>query len=273
MAAAARGLGVAWAILLAAASGAAACGPDSDCMVGARSYRIFLPDRPADAGPPGVVVFVHGYRGRAANEMKNMATRRVAGELGVALIAAQSAGEDWNLPGAPHGEVEAASDEIGYFDAVIADATERFGLDRDRVMLAGFSAGGMMVWTLACHRGDAYAGYAPMSGTFWAPVPESCPGGPVDLVHYHGTRDEVVPTEGRAIQDAMQGRVADAFGVIARTGDYGPAPPRRAAGLDCEGKVEPGGRRLELCLFDGGHEFRPERIADAWTRLGIDAAR
>ena len=41
-------------------SGAFACGPDTDCQVGDRIYRIAMPDGVQN---PGALVFSHGYRG------------------------------------------------------------------------------------------------------------------------------------------------------------------------------------------------------------------
>jgi polyhydroxybutyrate depolymerase len=125
----------------------------------------------------------------------------------------------------------------------------------------------MMVWYLACHRGDLFAGYVPMSGTFWTPIPESCPGGPVNLIHYHGKEDPVVPLQGRQIKDGRQGNVYDALAMMARVGGYHPVAAAPEDGLDCARQADAAGHRLELCLFTGKHELRVRNITRAWRAL------
>lgn len=255
---------------IAAAPDARACGPESDCALGDRHYRIYLP-ADADGTPAmGAIIFAHGYKGTAAGTLKSAALRAMADRLGVALIAAKSAGDDWSIPGAPSiGAIDGA-DELAYFDAVRADATRRFGIDPDRLIAAGFSAGGMMTWTLACHRSADYAAFVPMAGTFWRPIPETCSGPVADIIHLHGTADRIVPLEGRRIEDARQGAIRDAIAMYARFGAFAEPAPRRLAGTDCEERRNPDGARLSLCLFDGGHSFDTTFLESAWTSTMTD---
>jgi len=245
------------------AGGAVACGPDTDCRVGERSYRIVMPE----GGAQGAIVFAHGYRGSADAEMRNPALTGLAAELGVAVAAVQAAGPDWQLPGAPGSGARAGLDETAYFDAVAADMKQRFGIDRTQTVVAGFSSGAMMVWHLACQRGGVYAGYVPMSGTFWEPVPQSCPGGPVNLIHYHGAQDPVVPLAGRQIKDAHQGDVNAAVEMMARVGGFQPVAVAPEEGLDCTRREDAAGHLLELCLFEGKHEMRVGYLVRAWRAL------
>jgi len=260
-------LRLALALSLVGVPQALACGRDSDCVLGDRSYRIVLPEAPDPAGSPGAILFVHGYRSSAERVMHNPALTGLADALGVAFVAANAAGPEWNIPGIPSVDARPGVDELGYFDALRADLAARFGIDPGRVLVAGFSSGAMMVWYLACHRGDIFAGYAPMSGTFWEPIPESCPGGPVNLIHYHGTEDPVVPLVGRQIKDGHQGNVYDALAMMARTGRYHPVAAPPEDGLDCTRQEDGAGHRLELCLFTGKHELRVRNITRARQAL------
>lgn len=253
-------LGLAVAVTILAGHGAQACGPETDCVIGTRSYRVVLPEQT----PAGAIVFVHGYRGSAAGVMNNKALTGLADELGIAFVAADAAGPEWQVPGVPSDDAQPGIDEPAYFDAVAADLAARFGIDRAQTVVAGFSSGAMMVWHLACQRGGAFAGYVPMSGTFWEPVPETCPAGAVNLIHYHGAQDPVVPLAGRQIKDARQGDVRAAFEMMVRVGDYRPVTGAAEDGLDCTQRVDDAGHRLELCLFDGKHELRPGNIVRAW---------
>lgn len=258
------------ALLLAlAAAPARACGSGSDCAIGDRSYRIALPDDPD--GPDGrAIIFFHGYRGSAAAEMRNPGLRKLARDAGAILIAAQSRDADWNIPGSPSEDANRPGEELTYFDALLADAKARFGLDPARTLVAGFSAGGMVVWELACFRGQSVAGFAPMSGTFWAPLPKACPTGAVNLYHAHGTRDGMVPMAGRPIANARQGNVAEAFALMTRTGGYGAPETDPVAGYDCARQTNPAGKALELCTFPGGHGFRTTFLKRVWAELGLE---
>lgn len=252
------------AVTAAAVSGAQACGRDTDCVIGDRAYRIALPEGHDGARPIGAIVFNHGFRGTANGVMRNKALTGLAADLGVALIATQADGPEWVIPGIPSIDHRDGVDELAYFDALIADVTTRFAIDRARLVASGFSSGAMMVWHLACYRGAAFRGFAPMSGTFWEPVPETCPGGPVNLIHYHGREDPVVPLTGRQIKDAHQGNVFEAVEMLARSGGYRPVETGETPGLDCSRRVEDGGRLLELCLFTGKHQLKTRHLARAW---------
>jgi polyhydroxybutyrate depolymerase len=188
----------------------------------------------------------------------------LASNLGVALVAAQADGFDWNIPGAPSADVRAGDEELAYFDALIEDLTKRFAIDRTRLVASGFSAGAMVVWNLACYRGASFAGFAPVAGTFWDPLPEVCPSGSVNLIHYHGTEDPVVPLQGRKVKNSHQGDVFKAIELIARSGGYYPAESESAPGLQCNRQVDRDGRLLELCLFAGQHELKVAHLARAW---------
>jgi polyhydroxybutyrate depolymerase len=135
------GLLAATAALTVAASGAEACGRDTDCAVGTRSYRIALPDGHDDATPIGAIIVAHGYRGTAKGVMRNKALTGLARELGVALIAAQADGPEWIIPGIPSSDIRDGVDELAYFDALIDDAANRFNIDRGRLMGSGSRPG------------------------------------------------------------------------------------------------------------------------------------
>jgi polyhydroxybutyrate depolymerase len=252
------------AVFLAVATQALACGPETDCIIGDRTYRIALPEGP---GPYGAIVFMHGWRGSAAGEMANASLRKVAAELGVALVAPKSGGEDWLLANAPRRGLTDDALELAPFDALLDDISARYPIDPSRLMAAGFSAGGMMTWTLACHRPDRFAAFVPISGTFWAPVPAACAEGRPTLIHIHGTTDTVVPLDGRPIADARQGRVEDALALFRAKGYGDPAAVPAPESLACTGeRATSGDAELVLCTHGGGHVFDPDWIRWAWQR-------
>jgi polyhydroxybutyrate depolymerase len=255
-------------ILIVTAFPAWACGIDSDCALGDRTYRIFVPPKQGE-GKIGAVIFFHGYRGNAAQIMGDKSLIALAEELHVALVAPQSVGDNWRIPGNPRHRTETGTAEYDYTRRLLDDIEQRFNVDRHKLLASGFSAGGMLVWNLACHQASLFTGYAPISGTFWAPVPESCPGPIVSVMHFHGTSDTVVPLGGRSIADGKQGEVATAIAMFTRIGKFGAEHPVPAKDLDCTRRENPAGQLLELCTHPGGHIYKADFVRRAWQELHI----
>jgi polyhydroxybutyrate depolymerase len=202
--------------LTGAPAAADTCGSDIACTLPEGAYFAALPK----GTPAGAVVFLHGWGGSAKAEIGNP---RVAGPLvarGYAVIAPvglpYSDAEpttSWNAELDPR-----SRDDVAFIDAVTDDAARRFGFPRENVLAAGFSLGGMMVWRLACDAPAGHAAFAPVAGTFWEPLPETCRA-PVRLLHVHGWTDRMVPLEGRPIPgtDFVQGDVFAALSVARRS--------------------------------------------------------
>lgn len=248
---------------LVSASTATACGRASDCALGERSYRIVLPAERDGSAPLGALVFAHGYRGSAAGTMRNDGLVGLADALGLAIVAADAGDAGWQLPGTPSSPEADGKATLAYFDALRRELIGRFGVAPERIVAAGFSSGGMLVWHLACHRGRDYAGFIPLAGTFWAPLPERCPTTAVDLIHYHGTSDTMVPLEGRPINQSRQGNVFAAMALFTEAGGFQPVEHLVDDDRRCDVALNEAGNRLELCLFDGGHRYRPADLVRA----------
>lgn len=251
---------------------AKACSVETDCIAPTvepgRVYRVYRPDPDrVSQRPMGAIIHAHGYRGTAASVVGNRHLQRMADRLGLVLIGLKSAGDDWALPNSPSHPNADPEGEMAYVDAVVADASARFDLDQRRLMASGFSAGGMMVWTMACHRGHLFAGFAPIAGTFWRPVPNSCPSQPANVIHIHGDADPVVPLGGRPIAHTHQGDVMKALTMYQRHGSYGPATIVVGDDLRCEERVNEARQILDFCQFKGGHAMRADHLVHAWRRL------
>lgn len=269
-------LGIAFVALLAALLGlppsAQACGPDSDCVLESGTYRIRMPKGWDGQAKVGAVVFFHGYRGKSAVEMRDPKLGGTVSDLGLALIVPQGKDGRWGFPGSPRAE----RDDAAFIGAVLDDAVANHSIDPARVMASGFSLGASMVWYLACNLSGRFAGFAPVSGAFWEPVPTTCPGPSPNLIHVHGLNDETVPMRGRAIgRDWHQGDVRQGLAVWLDKGACGAEVPvtRRDGRLKCERRSGCGGAVVELCLHEGGHTFRPEWLAMAWREIEAATAR
>ena len=199
--------------------------------------------------------------------MRNGSLRGMILGQGLAFIAVQGVDGTWDLPHNPRDPDSTGAAEFRYFDAVVADAAARFGVDPDRIVVSGFSAGGMMVWNLACSHPDLFAGFIPISGTFWLKPPESCAGPVSSIVHIHGTQDKTVPLKGRAIRETKQGEVEEALTMYEEFGNFGASSYFKTGPLTCRNRTNPQGKVLEYCLFEGGHSFRTEFLGHGIATL------
>lgn len=79
--------------------------------------------------------------------------------------------------------------------AIIDEMFKRYGIDRDRVYLSGFSMGGMMTYHAMNIIADKIAAFAPVSGYLMG-GPNTNSTRPVPIIHTHGSDDNVVPFSG-----------------------------------------------------------------------------
>ncbi|MHA1529238.1 MAG: alpha/beta hydrolase family esterase [Alphaproteobacteria bacterium] len=236
-----------------------ACGgTTTQCPTEHGFYRLALPE--GTERPVPAVIFLHGWGGSSATTMRNKAMRATLAARGYALIAPEGIRtsairkqKNW----AVRDGREYERDDLAFLAEVLDDAATH-GVDRDRVLMAGFSRGASMVWDVACHAPDLARAYAPVAGAFWEPLPEGCEGGAA-LFHTHGWADRVIPLEGRSV----------AGGALTQGDTFASLKILRAAN-GCETEqpdksvIEPGGiwrrtwrscqrGRIELMLHPGPH--------------------
>ncbi|WP_343559348.1 alpha/beta hydrolase family esterase [Kiloniella sp. b19] len=245
------------------------CGETEPCMVSNGFYNITLPENhtPASEEPVAAIMFFHGWQGQSSAVMRNKSLVRLARRLGVALIAPNGEGKTWSYPGSPRQH----RNEFDFIRAVREDAIERFNIAPDRIMATGFSMGGSMVWNLACFSGEDFAGFAPVAGAFWEPLPERCPSPVPNMVHVHGTSDTVVPIAGRPIGlQWKQGDMWESLAVWQKQGQFEASDENLAEDgrLTCQIWTDRAPSDLfEVCLHSGGHSIRTEWVERAWQKL------
>lgn len=208
-----------WLLAATAALAQPDCGAeDTPCTVAGAKYYVALPDE-AHGAP--VVLFLHGYAASGAAAIRDSNLARQFTGRGYALVAPDGQPDplspdllDWGVADG----FDQPRDDRAVLTAVRDDALRRFGLG-PRLLLAGYSRGGSMVWDIACADPGFADAYASASGAFWEPMPESCAGG-IHLHHSHGFTDSTVPLEGRrvAFHDMKfeQGNVFKALGIVLR---------------------------------------------------------
>lgn len=190
---------------LTAARAAESCGgEDTPCGVALGTYHAAVPDKPVPGGRKRpAILFFHGAGGLGRDFIRESSYLRPFYDAGYAILAPNGLvrttgfiSTGWSFR--PEGPQQ--RDELAFAKQVIADAVAKFDLDRDRIIVSGFSIGASLVWYLACKEPGLGAAYAPLAGGFWRPHPTNC-AGPIDLFHTHGWRDQTVPLEGRPLRN------------------------------------------------------------------------
>ena len=258
--------------MFAASAAQAGCGTDpAPCAVALGTYHITMPDAVSSDIP--ALMFLHGAGGSGAGTTRAGGMTGNLALHGYALIGPDGLKREtgrnnsgWSF----HPDRPSQRDELAFLTQVADNAASRFGIDRDAIMLGGFSIGGSMASYIACQDPTAFAAYVPVGGSFWRPHPTDC-AGPVKLLHTHGWKDKTVPLEGRPLGGGRiyQGDVWHAMEIWrAENGCDG----LRADAFDTSGDFWvrrwdecADGTALEFVLHPGGHG-----IPRGWSSYAMD---
>ena len=262
---------IAFVLLLLAVSGTARAEPCDPCrLADIGSYRVQAPPDWDGHTKLPVLMFLHGYTGKATDVLADTAVTGPAAALGFLLVAPNGRNGSWSHQGSPSQD----RDDRSFLRGVVADVKRRWPVDTRLIVLGGFSAGASMVWDMACFAPLGFTAFLSFSGGFWERMPTACTA-PVNLRHVHGTTDTTVPMAGRAIRERWrQADIRRGFAIWRET-DHCTAPPEghvRASGLACEVWACRTRRTLELCVHPGGHEMAADWLAGGlrWAR-GVSA--
>jgi uncharacterized repeat protein (TIGR02059 family) len=130
-----------------------------------------------------LVISMHGMNQTMTNQKEQTQFQSVAETNNFVLVFPQSIGTQWQLYG---------TTDIDFILAIIDEMHKRYGIDRDRVYLSGFSMGGMMTYYAATMIADKIAAFAPVSG-FLMDGPNTNSSRPIPIIHVHGADDTFVP--------------------------------------------------------------------------------
>ncbi len=183
-----------------------------------RRIREHWPSGHGRSGSLPVVVVLHGAfsTGRQMEQWGGWSA--LAEREGVGVILPEGIGvfgrlQHWNAGHCCGRAVQKSWDDVAFLDAVIDYLRARPDVDAERIMMVGFSNGGMMVHRYAAERPERLAAAAVVSGALnslespgakpWTP---SDPAAGVPILLMHGTADVVVPIAGGMPRDGRNAR-------------------------------------------------------------------
>ena len=165
-----------------------------------RVYRVHVPGSVDLDAPARVMMVLHGYPPIDMAPLTGM--NALAEERGFVTVYPRSAYDgEWvhACRCTPTGLL--GVDDIAYFDAILADLRASLPGGLQDAFVAGFSNGGMMTYTLACRRPEAFAGFGVVGGGMWTVTMGEChpPTAPA-LTVFAGTADPQFPWEGMSFE-------------------------------------------------------------------------
>ena len=268
--------------LVSPTSGHAKCAEDQykgvkflACATPLGEYALHLPEKRTGNGPIPALLYFHGAGGSGPKAMRNKGMLDAFSGRGYAIIAPSGLkrpnsrfGPGWSF--LPFRAKQ--RDELDFARQILADAAANHEIDRNNILVSGFSIGGSLAWYLACQDPNLGRAFAPIAGAFWRPHPASADcQGPVKLLHTHGWRDGTVPLEGRPLGGGRiyQGDVFEGLRILREVNS---CTQLRADKFDTSTKfwrrkwtkcVD--GSALEFALHTGGHG-----VPRGWADMAID---
>lgn len=187
---------------------------------GRRDGLLYVPEDYTPEKPAMLVVMLHGAGGNARQALGWL--QDLADTEGFLLLAPESRAPSWDLVMGDYGQ------DVAFLDQVLEHVFERYAVDPERVVLAGFSDGASYALSLGIINGDLFRHILAFSPGFAAPRDSH---GSPRLFISHGDKDGVLPVA------RCSRRIV---------------PRLEAAGLD-----------VRYHEFKGGHVIPPEVVGEA----------
>ncbi len=160
-----------------------------------RTYLAHVPPGYVAGKPTPVVLALHGAAMNGLMMVGFTGLNATADKAGFIVVYPSGTGvgpfRTWNAGGFPGGSNK--TDDVAFLGKVLDDVAALATVDTKRIFSCGMSNGGMMSYRLAAEMSDRIAAIAPVAGTI--AIDESKPVRPVPVLHFHGTKDTLVPYE------------------------------------------------------------------------------
>lgn len=145
-----------------------------------RTISVYAPSG-IEKGRP-LIIQMHGMNQDAAYQRNAAKWESIADTARFVIVFPEGEGKSWDIGG---------DKDVNFLKAIISEMDKKYGIDKNRVYVSGFSMGGMMSYHAANRMGDMIAAIAPCSGY---PISNEAPASKrmMPIIHTHGTTDDVV---------------------------------------------------------------------------------
>jgi predicted esterase len=147
--------------------------------------------------PIPVLIALHGFGDRADGTPTQW--RRLAAKRGVMLVLPQGV-----RPAGPGYSWHSVEEADTILDLTLDWLEQRAAVDKDRVVLAGFSQGGFIAMALAMRHPELFAGVIPVAGGYVPEIDAPPPASGADAPRYYfvvGSEDQAAPQSRLAAAD------------------------------------------------------------------------
>lgn len=142
-----------------------------------RQMTVYAPKN-IEQGRP-LIIQMHGMNQDAAYQKNAAKWESIADTARFVVVFPEGQNKAWDISG---------DKDINFLKAIINEMSNKYGIDKNRVYVSGFSMGGMMSYHAANKMGDMIAAIAPVSGGGGVNSPKRA----IPIMHTHGTTDDVV---------------------------------------------------------------------------------
>ncbi len=159
-----------------------------------RLYHVHVPRRD-ELGPAAPLVLVLHGSGQTGEMLRSVTgLDEAADQAGFIVAYLEASMGNWDV----FGDLASLGlDEIGYVRGVIDRVDQAYVMDRSRIIVVGFSNGGVFAQQVACKLSDRVAGIVAVSASLPRLLSEDCrPDHPVSALFMLGTDDSAFPLSG-----------------------------------------------------------------------------
>ena len=142
-----------------------------------RTMNVYAPKN-IEKGRP-LIIQMHGMNQDAPYQQNAAKWEPIADTARFVVVFPNGQNKAWDIGG---------DKDINFLKAIINEMYNKYGIDKNRVYVSGFSMGGMMSYHAANKMGDMIAAIAPVSGGGGVNSPKRA----MPIMHTHGTSDDVV---------------------------------------------------------------------------------
>jgi len=162
-----------------------------------RTYLVHIPKEYDSKKPTPLVLALHGAAMDGSMMVWFSGLNKKSEDSGFIVVYPSGTGvgpfRTWNAGGFSGKKAEGKADDVEFIGKLLDDLAAVVHVDEKRIYACGMSNGGMMCYRLAAELSDRIAAIAPVAGTIAIEV--SKPIRPVPVIHFHGSKDKIVPFE------------------------------------------------------------------------------